>query len=504
MRRWVLATGATALIALPTVLAFFSGGFFDKPRIIGALAAWVLVALVAVTAPRPLPVSTSGRLALAGLALLCAWTALSIAWAPIGGRAQDDLQRLLLYLGAFIAGIALLREAGARRALEPALALGAFVVIAYGLAERLLPTVIDLAQSGSSAGRIEQPLTYWNAYGILATLGFVLAVRVAGDPARSRTLRAVLAAAGVVLGLGVYLSFARGALAAVALGLLVLAALGPESRPQLRSVITIVLAAAAASLLASGLTTVTSLEERDASQGLVMFAVLALAAAAAAFVAPRPPRRPQPVPALPVSRRATVVGVGVLALVGAGLLLAAFEGKPEGASPAAGADPARLGSIDTNRYRYWEVAARSFADHPIAGLGSGGFETEWLRNEDRVDASGDAHSLYLESAAELGVVGLAFLLLFLGGVGAALVRLYGRNPAAATGVAAGLAAWAFHAGLDWDWEMPAVTLPPLLLAAAAIAWAEEDAAEPVSVSAGRDKWEAAVPHLLGIARCESP
>ena len=40
-------------------------------------------------------------------------------------------------------------EIPVRRALEPALALGAFVVIAYGLSERLLPGVIDLDQSGS-------------------------------------------------------------------------------------------------------------------------------------------------------------------------------------------------------------------------------------------------------------------------------------------------------------------------------------------------------------------
>ncbi len=105
MRRWVLAAGATALIVLPTVLAFFSGGFFDKPRIIAALVAWVLVVLAALFSPRPLPVSTAGRLALLGLALLCAWTALSITWAPIGGRAQDDLQRLLLYLGVFTAAV---------------------------------------------------------------------------------------------------------------------------------------------------------------------------------------------------------------------------------------------------------------------------------------------------------------------------------------------------------------------------------------------------------------
>ena len=246
MRSWVLAAGATALIVLPTALAFFSGGFFDEPRIIGALVAWALVVLVAVASATPLPLSTAGRLALLGLALLSAWTAVSLSWAPVGGRAQDDLQRLLLYLGAFTAALALLREPRVRRALEPALALGAFVPIAYGLSERLLPSLIDLEQSGSSAGRLEQPLTYWNAYGLLAALGFVLAVRVAGDPSRGRALRSVLAAAGVVLGLGVYLSFARGALAAVAVGLLVLLALAPDSRPQVRSILTIGLASVAA------------------------------------------------------------------------------------------------------------------------------------------------------------------------------------------------------------------------------------------------------------------
>ncbi len=492
MRSWVLAAGATALIVLPTALAFFSGAFFDEPRIIGALVAWALVVLVAVASATPLPLSTAGRLALLGLALLSAWTAVSLTWAPVGGRAQDDLQRLLLYLGAFTAALALLREPPVRRALEPALALGAFVAIAYGLSERLLPSVIDLEQSGSSAGRLEQPLTYWNAYGLLAALGFVLAVRVAGDPSRSRALRSALAAAGVVLGLGVYLSFARGALAAVAVGLLVLLALAPDSRPQVRSILTIGLASVAASLVASALTTVTSLEERDAGQGLLMLAVLAAAAAAAALVAPREGGGRIRGPSLPVSRPATVAGVALLVLVVGGLVLAAFEGKPQGASPAPGADPSRLGSIDTNRYRYWEVAAQNFADNPVRGLGSGGFQVEWLANADRVDASGDAHSLYLETAAELGLVGLAFLLLFAGGVGASLVRLYRRDAAAATGVAAGLAAWAFHAGLDWDWEMPAVTLPALLLAAAAVAWSEQPSARESVLGMDRDESPAVV------------
>jgi hypothetical protein len=91
MRRSVLAVGAAVVILGPTALAFFSGGYFGPARLIAAMAAWALVVVIALVAPRPLPTSTPGRVALAGLALLTAWTAVSIAWAPLGGRAQDDL-----------------------------------------------------------------------------------------------------------------------------------------------------------------------------------------------------------------------------------------------------------------------------------------------------------------------------------------------------------------------------------------------------------------------------
>jgi O-antigen ligase len=182
-------------------------------------------------------------------------------------------------------------------------------------------------------------------------------------------------------------------------------------------------------------------------------------------------------PSLPVSRPATVLGISIALLVVGGLVLAATEGKPEGTSPAPGASPARLGSIDSNRYHYWEEAGSTFVEHPLIGIGSGGFLVEWLKVYNRFDASGDAHSLYLETAAELGIVGVAILALFLGGVAGSVLRLYRVRRGPAAGLAAGLAVWAFHAGLDWDWEMPAVTLPALALAAAAIAWADEAAPE---------------------------
>ena len=43
-----------------------------------------------------------------------------------------------------------------------------------------------------------------------------------------------------------------------------------------------------------------------------------------------------------------------------------------------------------------------------------------------------------------------------------------------SGPAAAFAAWALHAGLDWTWEMPALTLVALLLAGALLAWSEDE------------------------------
>ena len=483
MRRWVPASGATAVIVMPTMLAFFSGGYFDEPRIVAGLVAWCLVIAAGVAAARPLPVSAPGRIALLAIALWCAWVALSLTWAPLAGQAQDDLQRLLLYVGYFAASLAFLRVAGVARVLEPALALGAFAVVAYALSERVLPGALELERSASAGGRVEQPFTYWNAAGIAAAIGFVLATRTAGDPTRPRALRAALAGASVTLGLGVYLSFARGALAALAIALLVLIALAPEGRAQLRSVVVSLGAGAVASLVASGLPTVESLDSADSGEGLLMLGVLVVLSAAAAFLAPRSGRTRLPLPTPGGSRPAMVAIAGIAVAAIAAVAIAAFEGKPEFESPAAGATPERLGSIESTRYRYWGVALDTFAEHPLAGAGSGGFVVEWLERPDRPDAARDAHSLYLETAAELGLVGLALLVLFFGAVTAAGIRLYRLDRGAAAGPVAALTAWALHAALDWDWEMPAVTLTALLLAAWLIA-ASEEAVGSSGVSAG--------------------
>src|SRR3954452_16673549 len=130
---------AAALLALPALLAFGRGGYFGVARLRGAILAWLLLAVAALVADRPLPRSRPGRLVLGGLAALTVWTGLSVLWAPLAGPAFADLERLALYLAAFAAGIALLRTAW----VEPALLATTVAAAAYGLSERLLPSGVS-------------------------------------------------------------------------------------------------------------------------------------------------------------------------------------------------------------------------------------------------------------------------------------------------------------------------------------------------------------------------
>ena len=176
-----------ALIAGPTVLAFFSGGYFDEPRAWAGLGAWILVVVALIVVPQALPRGLPSWLALSGLGAFAAWTLLSITWAPIAGTAYHYGQIAFLYLGVLLAAALLLRTRSAAVLVEPALALGVLIVVGYGISERLLPGVLHFARSVSAEGRLEQPLTYWNAMGELAALGVVLCASLAGNPARERS-----------------------------------------------------------------------------------------------------------------------------------------------------------------------------------------------------------------------------------------------------------------------------------------------------------------------------
>ena len=168
------------------------------------------------------------------------------------------------------------------------------------------------------------------------------------------------------------------------------------------------------------------------------------------------------------------------AAVAVGLVAAGLGEKPTAAELAAGAQAGRLTTASSNRYEYWRVGLEAFQRKPLSGLGAAGFRVEWLRERSIPEAVRDAHSLEVEIAAELGLLGLVAFALMVAGMVLATRRALRARAAAAAGPAAALSVWFLHASIDWDWQLPAVTLPAIVLAGALIAIAEE----PVS-DAGR-------------------
>ena len=461
MRRAALTAVQAGLLLLPVVLAFFSGAFFEGARLIAAICAWALLAVAALAVPGlPLPGAKPARAALVALAGLAEWTWIAASWSSSPAGADQELELALLYLPALAAGAIAWSDRRAARMVEPALAAGALIVIGYGLSGRLLPGVVHLHATARAGGRLEQPMTYWNATGALAAIGLVLCARLAGDVTRPRALRIAAAAAATPLGMGAYLSFSRGAIACLLAGLAALVAFD-RSRAQLRAALIALGAGALAGAAAAPFGAVRALHPGHATaEGLAVLALLAVIAAGAALLQARAGESRSPLGL----RAAPVIAVVVaLALLPYAAVILAERGGPS-RDAAFGATNARLSDVGTHRLSYWRVAVDVAADHPIAGAGPGAFAVEWLRRRTIDERVRNAHSLELQTLADLGLVGLALLAGVLTATALAARRVLGADRALAAGPAAAALTWALHAGLDWDWEMPAVTLVAVALA----------------------------------------
>jgi len=126
------------------------------------------------------------------------------------------------------------------------------------------------------------------------------------------------------------------------------------------------------------------------------------------------------------------------------------------------------GLFGANRPHYWHVAWHEFRLNPVLGSGAGTFDRYWLLYRPVGSFARDAHSLYLETLAELGPIGLVLLLAALA---LPLLVLRGRRDPMLATAAAGYVAYLVHTGVDWDWELPVVTLCGLVCGSGLLLWA---------------------------------
>jgi O-antigen ligase len=431
------AVAAVPLVLIPA-LSVVQGGYQPDTWVwAGAIAAWGCAVAVVLTQDggalrRAWPwVAASGALLL--------WTLASTAWSVHATQSLLEARRTLLY-AAVVLALTMLARREASRLLVPATHAAVSLLFVYALARYLLGVRHN---NTFEAYLLSEPLGYANAVGILAALGILLALGLAAASGAA-VPRAAAASTVPLLATALGFSGSTASYLALGVGLAVIALLSPA--------VSRLLAAAALVAPATAIAAALAFYSRRADvgdpriSGPVLLASL-LACAALAAVAVLRIRLPDADAYGSRARRAVLVLVVVLALGGAAAVAHSGSSQP--------------------RTSYFHVAWHDqVLPHPLLGTGAGTFGHYWTHSGRVLDFGGalDAHSLYLETLAELGPVGLlllaAMLLLPLRGV---IRHRFAPHVPAAAGA---YIAFLVHAGLDWDWEMPVVVVAALCCAAA--------------------------------------
>jgi hypothetical protein len=425
------------------------------------------------------------------VAMLAAYTAISILWSLAPSDSWVESGRTFAYLSSFAGAMALARLApGGWAPVLHGIAIACVVVSAWALLTKIFPGALA---ADETYGRLRAPFGYWNAVGLMAALGVMpllwLGARRSGAPALN-----ALAWPGIaLLEVALMLSYSRGALLALAVGLLFWFAVVPL---RLRSAVVLLGATAGAAPVVgwafsmTGLTTDGLPVEVRADAGhelgamlLLMLVTLLVVGLLAHFLAAE----------RPASRHAKRIAGGmllalVLLLPVAGVVaLANAPGGVDGQvsktwdqltnpnAPTPANTPGRLTQASSVRARYWAEAFDVHGVSPVAGTGAGAYATVRTRFRTGTLFVRHAHGYVPQTLADLGWIGLAISLLALALWGwAAATRIGMRRrdrglpwDPERVGTAALIAValvFGAHSAVDWTWFVPATAVIGLVAA----------------------------------------
>jgi O-Antigen ligase len=484
--------GAAVLVVY---LSLKGGGYDPIPRDqVGILVLWALLLGVAVGA---ISIDRIGPPALAVLLIfggLVAWTALALGWTQSDERTMTELARAVSYLGVFALALAVQR--GRRwRALLWGVTVGLGVVSLLAVLSRLHPEWFPpnelgrILQGIEIERRLAYPLNYSSALGSFAAMTVPLLL-AGSSAARTTPAQALSAAAIPVAGLAYYLSSSGTATVVLLAGILAFFLLAPDRLPKFG---TLAIGAAGTAILGYAVNQRAALDrglptEAAKSQGDEVLLILIFVCAGVALCqfalsqAVRHGRRPS---WLLFSPRAAAAAAAIGIVIAVPIAVAAgapseakdrwndFKSREAGSAPTASRSSQILNTSGSGRYQFWQSAIDAYRTEEFHGIGPGTFEFWWAQNATYAGAFvRDAHSLYIETLAELGIVGFILVSgLVLGILGIGTVRSVRAPPDLRLGLAAATAAcaaFAVAAGIDYMWEIGVMPITFFMLAAVVV------------------------------------
>jgi hypothetical protein len=435
---------------------------------------WALIFAVALSV---WPLERLPRSAVATGALLAgfsAWTGLSLIWAESAEKAFAEFDRVLLYLGVFL----LVCLAGTRenaRRWRDGMALGLVGVAVLALTSRLFGDLVgDQGLATLLPGveeRLSYPVDYWNGLAILIGLAFPLLLSCAAER-RAPLVRALSIAPLPALVAVIYLTSSRGgaataiigALAFIALGNRRLAALAATACAAAGSAVVIAILDARPQLVDGPLDSAVAASQGKSAALLIALACLAtgIAFGIGSRLIPELRWRPQPLLRRGLALAGVVVVAGAIVAADPSERFDRFKRSP--GTPSGGqagfTESHLLSGGGSGRWQFWSAAADEYEAHRAVGGGAGSFESWWAEHGTLPYFVRDAHSLYVETLGELGMVGLGLLVAAFGcGLLGALGRLRRRSDEGrllTAAFAATFIAFAAAAAIDWAWELTVI------------------------------------------------
>ena len=462
-----VAALAVALIAACAYAAFADGatGTTAEARLDAAI---VLIARAAaavwlnggVVAPRA---TRAGWISLALFGGFALWCGLSLAWSVAPDATWTETNRAIAY--TLVVGCAFALGAAVDEIAIGLLGVASAVAL-WALAGKVVPGVLD---DTATVARLRAPLGYWNALALLCAMAAPVAIALACDRARRGAWRLAALASLWLLVVVAGLTYSRGGILALAVAVAVLVVLGEARLRALGALGLAVLAATPG--IAYGVTrdalneNGAPLHDRIAAGGVLagILAVSLLALLGAGWVVLRFESRITPPERLIWRALAALALIGVVALLATGVISRSIDSFGATRDAPSTSDPSRVLSTNSgNRLVWWKEAFGAFTDRPVAGYGAGSFPVIHLQYRKNQLEVRQPHDVPLEFLSETGLIGGVL------GVGAVVALLAAaftgaraRGGPAIALLAAG-AAWAAHALVDWDWDIPGVTVPALV------------------------------------------
>src|SRR5215210_3591241 len=459
IERWLPV--AAAILGLVFITLFVAGYFADVPRIV-----WVLVGL---------------------LVVLVAVKGLSITWSISRTETVQELLRSSMYLAAFALAAVSLSSWRLVGPFVDGMSLIAGAVAGYGVLQKV--NQVEYPSNTADGVRVGSTLEYANTVAVVLGMGLALGLGRMTQ-LRNPVARGLYAALILVFGVILYLTFSRGGMLSLAVGLVVLFAVSGRRLEMFGSLLLISGPLVWLVWQVQGFETffgyfpeeAPRVADGEAFRNHLVIAVVQafLLQTVYAFLVARYELAPALRRSLGIAAVvAVLIGVSALGFVvfggqrGSDEVLGAFSRKVEDTQDVRD----RLTSLSSNsRSTYWRVAWEEWKEHPLTGTGAGTFQYTWLENRPGFGGVKQVHNVYLEQGTETGIVAFlalgGFAALLLGYAARATWRMRsveaGERRVLLTGLTAAATVYLVSSALEWHWYIPPSTIYFFILAGVTI------------------------------------